>query len=186
LPLHVTLKMRPEVWNLRSRRCFSILEKAFLASLAHAPRSRVAQFSIQGDHIHMLVEAGDRLVLGRMMQAMSIRMARGLNRVMNQRRGPVFADRYHARCLRTPTETRAALVYVLQNARKHLAQHGHVLSPRWTDDQYSSAPWFTGWREPGQSPPARPPPVTPAATWLLDRGWRDRGGGTISRAETPR
>ena len=36
------------------------------------------------------------------------------------RRGRVWRSRYHSRALRTPTETRRGLVYVLLNFRKHL------------------------------------------------------------------
>ena len=48
-------------------------------------------------------------------------------------------DRYHVRALETPREVRHALVYVLQNWRKHLTDV-RGLDPR------SSAAWFTGWR----------------------------------------
>ncbi len=181
--MHVTLRVRDEVWNLRSRRCGSVLRRAFYKSVAELT-GRLAHFSIQGNHVHLLVEAGDRERLGRMMQVMAIRMAKGLNKVMGRRAGKVFTDRYHSRALRTPTETRAALVYVLQNYKHHVTALGTVLPRGWTDDEYSSAPWFDGWAEPG-TPAAVPPPVARPTTWLLDRGWRERGGGPISRREVP-
>jgi len=183
-PLHVTLRLRPEVWNLRSKRCYRVLERAFYKCLERGD-ARIAHYSVQGNHVHMLVEAGDRLALGRMMQSFCIRAAKGLNRVMGRRRGTVFGDRYHSRTLRTPTETRATIVYVLQNARKHLTEIGKVLSREWIDDEYSSALYFNGWVDP-PAPPAHPPPVARARTWLLSAGWRNRGGGPIRRAEIPR
>src|SRR5262249_7126600 len=100
-----------------------------------------------------------------------------------QRKGAVFADRYHSRPLRTPTEVRRALVYVLGNARTHLAALGYRLSPHYVDE-YSSAAWFTGWTVPPRAPPGDPP-VAPPTTWLLATGWRERGGGPIRRAEMP-
>ena len=63
------------------------------------------------------------------MNGMGVRVARGLNRVM-QRHGAVLDDRYHAHILRTPTEVRRARDYLLQNARKH---YGLV-----TPDPYTS------------------------------------------------
>ena len=57
--MHVTLRMRREVWNLRSRRCFGVLERAFYGSLG-VDGARLAVFSVQGNHVHMLVEARDR------------------------------------------------------------------------------------------------------------------------------
>ena len=113
---------------------------------------------------------------------MAIRMAKGLNRVMG-RKGTVFADRYHSRSLRTPAEVRRALVYVLGNARKHLAALGYRLAPAYLDE-YSSAAWFTGWATP-PTPPPGDAPVARAATWLLATGWRERGGGPIGRDEMP-
>jgi hypothetical protein len=50
----------------------------------------------------------------------------------------VFADRFHDRELRTPRDVRNALVYVLQNLRKHGIA---VAGP----DPYSSGPEFDGW-----------------------------------------
>jgi REP element-mobilizing transposase RayT len=181
-PLHVTLRVRPEVWQLRSRRCFGVLERAFRAASGKLD-TRLAHFSVQHNHVHMLIEATDARALARAVQGMSIRMAKGLNRVMGRRKGTVFADRYHSRPLRTPTEVRRALVYVLNNARKHFAQRGHRLSPGWMDECASGA-WFTGWSAPPRTP-AGEPPVTPPKTWLLSTGWRDRGGGPIRRDEMP-
>ncbi|HKA87772.1 MAG TPA: transposase [Haliangiales bacterium] len=180
-PLHVTLRMRQHVWQLRSRRCFRIIEKALFAACDRFD-TRVAQFSVQHNHIHLIVETRDPRALARAVQGLSIRVAKGLNRLMH-RKGAVLADRYHSRSLRTPTEVRRALVYVLGNARKHLAELGYRLSPLYIDE-YSSAAWFTGWAV----PPARraaEPPVTPARTWLLTAGWRDRGGGPLRRDEMP-
>ncbi len=54
--------------------------------------------------------------------------------------GGVWAERYHARSLRTPREVRNAIVYVLMNAKKHLRH-----APREGIDMMSSAPWFDGF-----------------------------------------
>src|SRR6266571_2490683 len=89
---------------------------------------RVIEFSVQGNHIHLLVEAPDRRALARAIQGLSIRVAKGLNRMMG-RSGRVFDDRYHARVLRTPTEVRHAIHYVLGNARKHAAERGEAYPP---------------------------------------------------------
>ena len=181
-PLHVTLKMKRHVWQLRSRRCFTALEKAFFAGCRRFG-SRLCHFSVQHDHIHLLVEAKDKVALARALQGLAIRMARGLNRVMG-RRGAVFADRYHARSLRTPTEVRRAIVYVLGNARKHLVAIGQRPGPGWVDP-YSSAVWFQGWASPPDTGP-RPDraPVTLPETWLLQAGYL-RAGGRIRIDEAP-
>ncbi|HKA87541.1 MAG TPA: transposase [Haliangiales bacterium] len=180
-PLHVTLRVRQRVWQLRSRRCYRIIQKALFAARDRFD-TRVAQFSVQHNHIHLIVESRDPRALARAVQGLSIRVAKGLNRLMD-RKGAVLADRYHSRPLRTPTEVRRALVYVLGNARKHLASLGYKLSPSYMDE-YSSAAWFTGWSVPPPRPAAEPP-VAPARTWLLTTGWRDKAGGPLRRDEMP-
>jgi putative transposase len=159
MPLHVTLRMAPHVYNLRSRRSFRVIEAALRIG-GDRFDVRVVQFSVQGNHIHLLVEAPRRRALTRAIQGFSIRVAKGLNRMMG-RKGRVFDDRYHARVLRTPTEVRHAIHYVLENARKHAAQRGETSAPGYVDP-YSSA---------GAPDLALPP----AQTWLLRTGWK-RGG----------
>ncbi len=182
VPQHVTLKVRRHVWQLRSRRCGNIVKRALFAGCDRFG-GRVAQFSIQHDHIHLVVEAGDRRALARVIQGLAIRIARGLNRVMGKR-GKVFADRFHSRPLRTPTEVRAALVYVLNNFRKHAVRWGIELPAAWSDDEYSSSPWFEGWAD-LSSPRAGPAPVVGARTWLLSVGWSGGAGGRLRRDELP-
>ena len=48
-PVHVTLRAREHVWNLRSRRSHAIIAAALRGVLGR-PRFRVVHFSIQGDH----------------------------------------------------------------------------------------------------------------------------------------
>ena len=92
--LHVTVRMRREVWNLRTHRCFRALERSFARGCERFG-FRLIDFSVQGNHIHMIVEAPDVVALCRAIKGLAVRMARALNKVMS-RRGPVFADRYHA------------------------------------------------------------------------------------------
>lgn len=191
-PLHVTLRMVGGLRSLRNGRAMRVVHAALAA--AHRPRSEgvapfgVVQFSVQGNHVHLIVEARDRHALSRGMHGLAIRLARRLNAVLD-RHGALFAHRYHARALRTPREVRSALRYVLLNARHHAAQRGHHLASRWLDP-CSSAPWFDGWREPVRADApwltalARAPcPCAPARTWLLTTGWRRHG--LLARDEVP-
>jgi hypothetical protein len=75
------------------------------------------------DHIHMMLEAEGKESLSRGMHALNIRIARAVNRVQ-QRRGNVLADHYHADILRSPTHTKRVRVYLLNNAAKHYAVVG--------------------------------------------------------------
>ena len=82
-PVLVTLKMRPHVWNLRARRAFERLLPAFFAACERLGM-RLVHFSVQHDHIHLIVEADDATALSRGVQSLSVRIARALNRMMER------------------------------------------------------------------------------------------------------
>jgi hypothetical protein len=69
----------------------------------------VVHFSFQENHAHLIVEADDKSSLSRGLNGLSVRLARAYNRVLG-RRGRLWAERFHARALRTPREMRRALV----------------------------------------------------------------------------
>jgi len=142
--LHVTVRVRREVWNLRTHRCFRALRRAFERGCARFG-FRLVHFSVQGNHIHFIIEAPDQLALTRAMKGLEVRMARALNKVM-ERKGPVFSDRYHAHLLRTPREARHAWNYVLTNWRIHAERDGRVVHKG--DDPYASATDPAGTRRP--------------------------------------
>ena len=114
LPVHITLRMAPEVYNLRSRRSFRAIELALRLG-ADRFDVRMTSFSVQGNHMHLLVEAPSRTALARAVKGFSVRVAKGLNKMM-RRTGRVLGDRYHAHVLRTPTEVKRAIAYIRKNA----------------------------------------------------------------------
>jgi putative transposase len=135
-PVHVTLRVMPRVWNLRSRRGFGVVRKA-LAGGGERFGMRICEFSIQGNHMHFVAEASDARALSRGMQGLSVRLAKGLNGMMKTR-GKVLADRFHARILRSPTEVKHALAYVHDNRHIHRARWGEKVN-RERADEFSSA-----------------------------------------------
>ena len=102
---------------------------------------RIIDCSIQGDHLHLIVEARDKQSLARGMQGLCVRVARRLNAHLG-RKGSVFAERYNARELKSPRQVRNARAYVMNNARRHEAQRGREW-PRGAIDPYSSWAWFS-------------------------------------------
>jgi REP element-mobilizing transposase RayT len=168
-PCHVTFRVREDVPPLRSVRFVREFERS-LRQIRSRTGCRVVQYSIQGNHVHMLVEAAGPDALGRGMKSVGARLARAVNRVF-RRRGPVLSDRYHARVLKTPREVRNALVYVLLNARRHAGRRASKLG---AVDPASSARWFEGWKREIASARGAPS-VAQAHTWLLRKGWRRHG-----------
>src|ERR1041385_512312 len=73
----VTLRVTNRVWNLRSRRCFRVIEACFVAALGRFGL-RVIEFTVLGNHLHLIVEADSSDALARGMQGLAIRVAKGL------------------------------------------------------------------------------------------------------------
>ncbi|MBT8495916.1 MAG: transposase [Deltaproteobacteria bacterium] len=172
-PLHVTTRIRNHVPRLRTRKRAQVIRAALLA-VADEPGFRVVHFSVQGDHLHLILEADDKRCLARGMKRLKQRITNGLNRQL-RRKGSVFADRYHLEVIRNCRQVRNTLVYVLRNAFKH----GSRGTLGCGIDPYSSSWWFDGWADDswrrGLGPPAGAPCVQPAATWMLKNGWRRYG-----------
>ncbi len=175
----MTLRARAGLPPLRDDGIFCEMRQA-IAGASRSPAVgaafRVTEFSVQRDHVHLIVEASDRDVLSRGVRGLVIRLARAVNRALGVR-GPVWGDRYHARELSTPLAVRNALVYVLMNARKHGFRIDSGI------DRFSSAPWFDGF-SPSATPAEALSPVSAARTWLAARGWRRRG--LVRSDERPR
>jgi len=175
----VTLRLRAGLPSLRSVAVVRELERSFASACAR-PGFRLAHYSLQGNHAHLIVEATDRDALGCGMKAIAARIARAVNRVAD-RNGRVLADRYHLRLLSTPKEVRNALRYVLLNARRHAAKARTMITGRVRLDPASSARWFDGWKRLPEEQGARSPSllahpaVARARTWLLRAGWRRHG-----------
>ncbi len=171
-PAHVTLRFQSHVWNLRSRRSFRHIERA-LRAFREADDARVVHYAVLGNHIHMIVEADDRIRLARRVQGFEVRLARALNKMM-KRKGKVLADRYHTHILRTRREAHHAIGYVLRNAAKH---YGRSRTPY--VDPYSSASTFSGWAMPIRLAwsPISPgePLVSDPKSWLLRIGGESIG-----------
>ena len=181
-PCHVTLKIHEGLPSLRTKRVVREIEQS-LAPACERGSFRVVHYSIQSDHGHFIVEATGREALGRGMKSLAARFARAVNRAL-ARRGPVLAERYHLRVLRSPRQVRNALAYVLLNARRHLARRrGRAAVKGDALDPAASARWFDGWTGRRTAPARGSPPVAPPHTWMLRVGWRRHG--LISPAEVP-
>ncbi len=170
-PLHITVRLADRLPSLRRSGALKLVLAALSAS-SDRHGMRIVQYSIQREHLHLLVEAEDRQCVARGMSALLSPLARALNKLWS-RRGKVFPERYHDEVISTPTQARNALRYVLQNGKKH----GVVASN--SIDLCSSAPTFDGWIERPSIASLTTAPVVaataPASTWLLTTGWRRHG-----------
>lgn len=190
-PVHVTLRsaFRP----LRSGRVFPTLRIALARANRRDPeRFRILHYSVQHDHVHLIVEASDEWALSSGVRSVAIRMARYVNELV-LRKGRFWADRWFGRALTTPRQVRNALVYVLQNFRKHAQSGGadrkgaNLLMPRGVDP-FSSGLSFDGWRGFSRGGERAPPlarraecaesgeeSISRGRSWLATAGWRVHG-----------
>jgi REP element-mobilizing transposase RayT len=146
--------------GLRKRAVMEELRQALRAAGLRGS-FRLVHYSVQGNHLHLVVEADDRIALSRGMQGLAIRVARAINRATG-RKGKVFADHYFARELRTPAEVRRAIRYVLDNHLHH------------------------DWARRLQTDPcASETPLAQPRTWLLSVGWLKSRAGPLPVAYWP-
>jgi len=190
-PVLVTTRLCAGLPSLRNPGVRAVLLRAIAAG-SRRSGFRLVEFSIQTNHLHAIAEGEDERALSLGVQGLFIRIARALNRHWG-RKGKVFADRFHAGVLRETWEVRNALVYTLQNARKHgvviveSGRSGGAGVLRLASDPYSSGLWFDGWNpdrfvmpptHDGLDPTLHrhgPRPTPLAETWLLKTGWRQHG-----------
>src|SRR5262245_200132 len=178
-PLHVTVRVRSGLPSLRRprfvRRC-----RVLLSPVCARDGFRIVHYSIQRDHVHLLIEGESHVALSNGMKSLGARLGKLVNRLCG-RRGAVLDGRYHVRAIATPLEARRALAYVLLNARRHwMKSHRKAPSPQL--DSASSAQWFYGWTS-LHRPTSRTCEVAAAQTWLLRVGWRRHG--LIALSEVP-
>lgn len=170
-PVIVTTHLAAGLPSLRRDSTLVALRRALSAG-ADRFGFRLVEYSIQSNHLHFIAEADDARSIARGMQGLLVRIAKALNREWD-RSGRVLSDRYHARILRTPREVRSALVYVLQNARRHGARINGI-------DAFSSGAWFRGWCD---RIALEGRPIATARSWLLTNGWLR--WGMLSTQEAP-
>ena len=153
-PVHVTMRLRFGVGFLR---CYS-RKRAIEDALREAKERfgmRIVHYSIQGTHLHLIVETEDPSAFSRAVQGLAVRLARALNRLA-ARTGKVFADRYHMHVLKTLREVASTVKYVLENFRHHLRED---VAPQGVDPCSSA-----GWQD---DRPGVEPPYSPPRTWLV-------------------
>ena len=153
-PVHVTMRVLPGVGFLRGYSRKRAIEHA-LREVKLRFGMRVVHYSIQGNHLHAILECDNPSALSRAIQGLAIRLARALNRIAG-RVGKVFADRFHSHVMKTLGEVVYAVRYVLENFRHHLRQD---VAPEGVDP-CSSAGWSRG--RSGEEIPVSAP-----QTWLL-------------------
>ena len=113
-PLHLTVKLiRADIQNkviLKSLR-YAILR-------ARTQGLRVIHYSLEKDHVHLYVESSDNIVLAKGMKSFGVTLVKRIN-LFFKRKGTCYKSRYHLRTLKSATEVKNVLNYILKNGIKH-------------------------------------------------------------------
>lgn len=107
-PLHINFKYRTSIKN---KQCLKLLKRAIVNARSHG--LRINHFSMQSNHIHLIVEAESNEILTRGMRSLTITFAKGM------KKGRIQLERYHLQVLKSLRQTKHALQYVLFNKQKH-------------------------------------------------------------------
>lgn len=107
-PMHINFRYKT---SIRNKECLRLLKSAIIN--ARRMGLKVIHFSLQHNHIHLIVEADNNTLLTSGMRSLTITFAKGL------KQGRVQVERYHLHVLKTIRETKNAVKYVLFNKQKH-------------------------------------------------------------------
>lgn len=143
-PLHVTLRLQDSMPSLRRKDVFKTLRLAVAKGRLRG--LRIVHFSILSNHLHLIVESESKTHLGRVMQSFALSFSKRLNALLDKS-GPVFSGRYDLHVLKTPTEVRNALRYVLLNRSLHEKRSNPAAPLRIEVGPFSNAWSFENWRE---------------------------------------
>jgi REP element-mobilizing transposase RayT len=171
------MRARRGLPSFRAETLFAAFERAVRRT--RREDFRVVEFSVQDDHLHLIVEADDGDALARGMKSFSVRANRLFNAALGRGRGQVWGDRYDRRELTSARQVRDAIVYCLANYKKHQG----VTSGMPRIDPCSSARWFRGWTA-IRTHDDGPRPTEEARTVLLRTAWQKHG--FIHPGERPR
>ena len=145
--------------------CFEIAKDRF--------GMRICHYSVQSNHIHLLIEADDRDCYIRGMRGLTTRLARNLNKHWG-RKGKLFTDRYDGKRMADGLHVQNSIRYLGGNDLKHNC--AYTITPF---DPCSSAAAFKGWVEgdlcqyemPEEFAFALDPPVAKPRSAMLTDTW---------------
>jgi putative transposase len=174
-PLHITLRLRKGLGGLRNKGVHVLLQTAVKEMAKFG--THVNHYSLQGNHLHLIIETVSQAALASAMKSFGSRFAKGIKKLQHLKTTQIFNGRYHVTILKNPTQTRNALRYVLLNQAQHSQLLEHI-------DIYSSGFYFSQWRKligrkfsdliekQAQSAGGTLPNyLQPPRTWLLREGW---------------
>lgn len=123
--LHLTVKIKKNKADIKNKSVLIILKRAIIN--ARKQGLRIIHYTLEFDHVHLLIEADNNLVLGKGMKAFGVTFSKAINR-MRKLKGEVYKHRYHFRRLSSSRELKNVLNYIFNNGLKH-GSSKHIINP---------------------------------------------------------
>ena len=114
--LHLTVKIKSIKADLKNKSILKILKRAILN--ARKQKLKIVHFSLEYDHLHLLVEASNNIELSKGMQSFGVTIAKAINRRCKLK-GGVYKHRYDFRKITSSSELKKVLSYIFNNGVKH-------------------------------------------------------------------
>ena len=113
-PLHLTIKLKKA--NIQNKVILNGLRHAIMR--ARLQGLKIIHFSLEKNHVHLYVESQNNEILGRAMKAFGVSLVKKINRHFKTN-GSCYKTRYHLHILRSATEVKRVIHYILNNGIKH-------------------------------------------------------------------
>ncbi|MGZ3787896.1 MAG: transposase [Bacteriovorax sp.] len=114
--LHLTVKIKKNKAGIKNKSILILLKRAILNTRRQG--LKVIHYSLEYDHVHLLIEAENNHVLGKGMQAFGVTLSKAINR-MRKLKGGVYKHRYHFRKISGARELKNVMNYIFTNGLKH-------------------------------------------------------------------
>lgn len=114
--LHLTIKVKAIKADIKNKIILHMLKRAILN--ARRQGLKVIHFSLEYDHIHLLIEADNNQTLGKGMKAFGVTIAKKINKFRGLM-GAVYKHRYHFRRIESSKQLKNVMKYIFSNGVKH-------------------------------------------------------------------
>lgn len=138
--LHLTIKVRENKADIKNKQVLKILHYAIRRSRIKG--LRIIHYTLEYNHIHLLVEAADKQTVHQGMQSFGITFAKKINAI-KRLKGTVYKHRYHLRKINSPRELKNVLYYIFNNGIHH-KRTSTVLDPYNTLPAFKSLKFLYG------------------------------------------
>lgn len=120
---HLTIKVKSNKADIQNKKILKALHHAIFRGRLKG--LKIVHYTLEFNHVHLLVEASCNRVMHSGMQALGISLAKAINRFKSLK-GSVYKHRYHYRQISSPRDLKNVLHYIFHNGIKHKRTR-HVL-----------------------------------------------------------